>query len=41
MVKIKLTYIDGHIKFRICKDKPSAEWITKMEGDHVIKWEYV
>ena len=41
MVKIKLTYTDGHIEFRICKDKPYAEWIAKMEGDHVIKWEYV
>lgn len=41
MVKIKLTYTDGHSEFRICKDKPSCEWIAKMEGDHVIKWEYI
>ena len=41
MVKIKLTYYDGHTEFRVCENKTSAEWIAKMEGDHVVKWEYV
>lgn len=38
-VKVRARYTDGHYEMRIFKSQTSAEWMMKMEGDHLHSWE--
>jgi len=40
-VKVRLTYTDRHIEYRVCKNLQQAAWAAHMEGDHLQSWEII